>query len=364
MRYRYKHIYIIFAFTLLFLGNCFHTNKDQTNKIQKKCWDDINFNQIEKIFTHSNIKKEYSFNEFLPKLKASRRSDYKIFFFEGQSEKEDDDLIAIVKPLNSKIRFPIFSYNFSRYMGFNFIPPTVKKIINKKLVSIQLFIKNSKTLYSFTKTSGRGYDFISPIEKSNIYIQAFVSGVHVQHHRDVIVDSLCHKIAVIDNSYSQINHIRYGDFPFVGYEMKNKKYDSLTSLKDYQDFPFDKVKSLKTSTDHKTLATKIPILQEEFKRDLIGWILPQAVDDKIYYIEWKGRVWVKDNNFSTAYLYKKFIPTVFSRRTLRRLKTLNKNTLKRLSGNLLNEELISGILHRRNLILQEAMKRKELILED
>ena len=66
----------------------------------------------------------------------------------------------------------------------------------------------------------------------------------------------------------------------------------------------------------------------------------------------------------TVYLYKKFIPTVFSRRTLRRLKTLNKNTLKRLSGNSLNEELILGILYRRNLILQEAMKRKELILED
>ena len=89
---------------------------------------------------------------FYQNLKHQGRSKYKIFFFEGQSEKEDDDLIAIVKPLISKIRFPIFSYNFSRYMGFNFIPPTVKRLVNKKLVSIQLFIKDSKTLRAFTKT--------------------------------------------------------------------------------------------------------------------------------------------------------------------------------------------------------------------
>ena len=142
------------------------------------------------------------------------------------------------------------------------------------------------------KPSGRDYDFISPIKKSNIYIQAFVSGAYDHHYKNIIVDSLCHKIAVIDSSHSQVKHIRYGDFPFFGYEIKNKKYDSLISLKDYQDFPFDKVKSLKTSIDHKILVTKIPIKKEEFKRDLIE-LIPQAVDDKIYYIEWKGRIWVK-----------------------------------------------------------------------
>ncbi len=325
---------------------------------KKECWDDnIDFIKMEEHFVTGKVKKEILFNDYFPEYKKRKREKYKILFYEGKTKKSDDIMVfekaTDIKSLNNSI----FLYNFSKYMELSFIPPSV--LVKKKYdypVLLQLFINQP------VKILGEFEDFknkISLEDKSDLYIFNFIAGKLDVSKWNLLYDPKCNKIISIDNDYREISYIKYGDYPFIAHRIINEKSQSL-SVKDYENFPLDKVTKLTVSQFFNSIVWSSLSYSDKIKRRHAKEIMRKnyLTDDKIYYVKYKGRYWIKDNRIILRYFYKEIggMTKVFSRKTIGKLKSLNREMLKKLSNNILSEDEIVGILYRRDIILKESEK--------
>ena len=128
--------------------------------INLHCWNNINFKEIESLLLSSSIQKSTSIYEYLniPDRKYNLTAPLLLSLENG--------LKAVFKPnrYSDQIKAALMAYQFSQFMGFKFVSPTVTRTINGKNGVVRFFVEETAELqHKFIKN-------LTPLEKSNIYI--------------------------------------------------------------------------------------------------------------------------------------------------------------------------------------------------
>ena len=240
----------------------------------------------------------------------------------------------------------VLAYRFSQFMNWKLVPPTVIRKINGKKGSVQLFIDSMK--FKPKKLTS----FLTSVQKSNIFTHYFVLGDYDGKEDNILLGKSCGNPALIDNdSVMESVFILYGDYPFVRYPIGNFKF-FVSNYKEFEKFPIDKIQSISIE--------KIKILEHFNNLNLYQSYL-NIKPKKFHFVKWKNSYWVKLNFPYYFPVYKDFLPIVFSKKIISKLKMLNENTLISFlkPGFFISNEKVSGILYRRNIILRESIKLKD-----
>lgn len=320
------------------------------NRKKSLCWNDIDFKKTEQLLLTSPVLKKISIEKYLNiKLFPGHSAVFVLFF--------KNDLKGVFKPNreSSQTYSSVMAYRFSQFMEWNLIPPTVIRTIEGEKGSIQLFVDKKK----FDKKS------LSPIQKSNIFIHYFVTGDFDVKENHILLGKNCGKPALIDNDklLSSHTYIPYGDYPFLRYPIKNLRF-ALSNHKEYEQFPIKKVQSVNLSQVNdlsnflkKTFVGLHMINLNLLSKDFSGKY--KSDNDNLYFVKWKNSYWIKYNFLWMYLVYKEFPPSVFSKKTICKLKSLNSDVLNSFLPPppfSISKETISGILYRRDIILKKSKK--------
>ena len=298
---------IFITFTFLFVLFFF---KDKT-----KCWNDIDFQKTEFLLKKLPVKKKEVIKSY-----NDEKPDVSLIYFEN-------NLKAIFKPERELLEqaSALRAYHLSQLLDFNFVPPTVIRTIDGKRGMLRLFVEG---------TSGDQLDSIvlKEKEKNKIYIFYFILGEIDHARKDLVIGNNCRKPALFDSDENMMffSVIRYGDFPYFRYPAIN---NNLTNNIDYRSFPFNEVR--KVSIFDKTQLKKIfKDMEQIYLDDLIHADLKDnnVWENMLYYIKWKNFFWIQLNLKDVSHIYKDFVPTSISKKTIRRLKKLNRNDLNSFSS--------------------------------
>ena len=346
------HPFIYLAMSVSFFGcNSFQAAK------QKKCWNDIDFKKTEKLLRTLPVKNSIPLREHLnlperPFTPYERPAFVLIL---------DKNIKAVFKtrcgelPLNCGSE--LMAYRFSQLMKFKLVPPTVIRTINGKKGTVRLFVDG---------VTGQDYNsvkYLTSEQKSDIYTFYFVLGENDAGEKHIILGRNCKKPALIDNdTMITVRAIfKYGDFPFFSYKIKNLEVLSLDHPKKWHGFPFDKVKFLKFNRPFKesTLKKIFPNMKETFLF-ILKTFHSDTLNNELHFVKWKNAYWIKLNLIDRKHIFKDFLPTVFSQRTI---KQLEKIKVSDLSVPFYNKDIpkwyFSGFIHRKNIILKEAQKLRK-----
>ena len=313
-----------------------------------RCWNDIDFKKTEYQLLTSPILTRISIEEYLKIKQFPGNPEVFILFFKN-------GLKGVLKPNRSdyQMYFSVMAYRFSQFMEWKLIPPTVVRTIKGETGSVQLFIE-SKT---FNK------QHLSPIQKSNIFIHYFVTGNKDAKQKHILIGKNCRMPALIDNETAFLNtYIQYGDYPFIQYPIKNLRF-ALSNIKDYEKFPINKIQSVnlnQVNSGVKFLKKTFVGLSMEDLNDLSRMFFDKYSPQNLYFVKWKNSYWIKFNLYQMHLISKEFLPRVFQKKTICKLKSLNSNVLNSFLPSSapfsLSKETIFSILYRRDIILKEAKK--------
>lgn len=370
----------------------------------KNCWNNINFNQMEEKLLTLPVRLKIPIYEYGTERKWHKRKykhilrgkhDVSILFF-------DNNLKAVFKP-NAPLYMEksVRAYQFSKFMGFHFVPPTVIRTINGERGTVQLFVEgdsfkklskhhtlsfilslseffNLSHLWSHRfKAMAEGkrrpdkYNnifknwAINPDKKSDIYIFYFVSGIIDPALTNILISRSCKLPVLIDNDSAEMTWHQLGDWPFIplpdsyilygSYRVNhlyNKKNFSINNVEDFQTFPLNKVKSVKTYPLLKLKQQLAGMETNDFYK-LKEFAKYMSGNKNIYFVKWKNNYWIK-LKFIDYFIYKN-PPSIFSRKTLNQLEKLNETVLRNLLLEKDREQRL-GWLYRRDVILEEALK--------
>lgn len=326
------------------------SSRTSRTSTQSKCWNDVNFKNVERALLLSPVLKIVSIEEHLNIKLSPFSSDIFILFLKN-------GLKAVFKPnrSNQNLYSAIFSYRFSQFMGWKLVPPTILRTVNGKKGSLQLFVDSDKL----------EINKLTPIQKSNIYIHYFILGEEGKNEH-ILLGKICKKPALIDNDKAILNDsfIKYGDYPFVRFPIKNLEF-SLSSYTDYENFPIENVQSVRlnaaSNASQFLKRTFIGIKPHSFS--FFKWYMNNITnsDGNLLFVKWKNSYWIRTNFLIYSLIYKTFVPSVFSKKSIGKLKLLNEDILHSFLPNFsISESIIFGILYRRNTILKEASKLKDM----
>ena len=289
----------------------------------------------------SPVKKKIPLHEYLNIQRTKHNPKIFILFL-------NNNVKAVFKPgrSSSSMNSALMAYQFSQFMKLKLVPPTVVREINGERGIVQFFVDG---------IDGHKYDFVTyltPVQKSNIYTFYFVLGEYDNPKRNLLFGKNCRKPALIDNEYSlKISFIVFGDYPFIAYKIKGLKL-SLNNPQEFKRFPIDQVRHFKKTVS----PLKLKQIFNNIDHDNLNHIYSYSpFGDDFYYVKWKNSYWLKHNFKDYKYVYKDFVPVIFSKQTISRLKKLNPiNINSFLTSYPIPKEKIFGILYRRDILLKKA----------
>ena len=342
-----------------------------TKKTEDNCWNDIDFEKTEKKLLESSIKSkipfyEYYKNQELDKGREMGEIEESSFFISRKRKHYNkkalfvlfyhNGLKAVFKENNKHKKVPyglhksMTAYDISKFLNLRIVPPTVMRSIDEEWGSVQLFVENIKDY------PPEHLDNLNSVQKSNLYLFLFLTGNIDPSYNNILISKTCLLPVVADNdSLSPSALIQYGKIPFMGFPIDGKY--SVLDRKDYELAPYYKAVPLK-SADFETLKALFPGLSfkhiNKVRRNFIR-------NNNISYFRYKSYYFVK----YPRDIYKHFLPiknySDYSPQTIKKVKLLNEKILKELAIGYLKEDtnFINGVLHRRELFLNEIKKLKE-----
>lgn len=329
-----------------------------------ECWDHINFEKTEEMLLSGPIKKKIPFYEYYKEQKVlegiPEEKIEKWDFFKERKQKHHNKshlfvlfyhngLKAIFK---EKPRFLIgkiiFAYKISRLLDLKIVPPTVPRKIDGEEGIVQLFVEGNRS-------DRANVENLSSIEKSHSYLFIFLTGLVDTNYNNLLISKRCLKPVFVDLDTLQIIHAEFGeDPPFERVAIE---------------WPLLDEKNLTELSFQKPIKSKIPPLENlekvfpGLKEDKILYLketFKRADKNTISYFKYKQAWWVKYSKKRriTRYLLPLSVENLTAK-TLRKLKKLNKKSIKKLlKPYKINQSVINGVFHRRNLILKKIEKRK------
>ena len=313
------------------------------------CWNDIDFEKIENLLLSSDVRKVTSVYEYLNIPDRKYNPTALLLYL-------DKDMKAVFKPNrgSKQIWAPLMAYRFSQFMGFNFVPPTIIRTINGKHGVVRFFVEDTDDM------KWKSLKNLTPLEKSDIYIFYFILGECDANKYNVLFEVESGKPVLVDNeTIMTASFMPYGDYPFRSLQISDLKI-SISSSEEYKRFPLEEVRKLNNYSMNYLKNTFHDMTESEFNNYFIPWIFNRRKylsDGNIYFVRWNNAYWIKKNFTYYTQIYKDFLPTVFSKKTIDRLKQLDYQTLDSfLPDFFIEETIIFGILHRRDVLLREASK--------
>ena len=314
--------------------------------VSVKPWNQMDFKETEQLLLSSEITKTATLYKYLNIQGRRFNPTASLLFF-------DSGLKAVFKPGRSfrNAMSALMAYRFSQFMNFGFVPPTVIRKIDGETGPVRLFIEHTDELqYKFVRN-------LSPAEKSDIYTFYFVLGEHDANKYNVLFETdSCRPVLVDNETCMTTPFIPYGDYPFRSLKIKSKRV-SVSSPEDWQDFPLKEVKELNDYSPACLKKILYDMDEMEFNRYFIPWCIKRHkfLNGCLSFVKWRNAYWVRKNFMYYTQIYKNFLPTIFSKKTMERLKKLNEKTLADfLPDYLIPKAVIFGILHRRGIILKTA----------
>lgn len=318
--------------------------------INLHCWNNIDFKEIESLLLSSSVQKTTSIYEYLniPDRKYNPSAPLLLSLENG--------LKAVFKPNRSsdQIKAALMAYQFSQFMGFKFVSPTVTRTINGKNGVVRFFVEETVELkHKFIKN-------LTHLEKSNIYVFYFVLGECDANKYNVLFEIKSGIPLLVDNETSMTtSFMPYGDYPFLSLKMNNLKI-SISSPEEYKRFPVKEIRKVNSYSMTYLKDIFNDMAKQEFNNYFIPWCLERRAflhDGNMYFIQWNNAYWIRKNFIYYEQIYKNFLPKVFSEKTINKLKNLNHKILDSFLPNFsISKSIIYGILYRRDVLLQEAFR--------
>lgn len=324
---------------------------------KEKCWNDIDFKKVEQLLLISPIKKKISIKSY----NGEKPDVFLLFFKNGMKAifKPERDIMEQASALRG--------YQLSQVLNFKLIPPTVIRTINGERGMVRFFVEG---------IPGDRYNLrdLKSFEKNAIYSFYFILGEIDHAEKDIVIGKNCNRPALFDSDENMMlfSFIQYGDFPFFRYSIPSLPVIDL-NVSDYKQFPFDKVKTVEqiSTIEPKKIQNIFSYMPFDFIEELTDSFDYPVVDDTLYYVRWKNALWIKLNLNDVNYIYKDFIPSFFSKKTIRSLKNLNQSNLNSLSSTIetyfddketkiILKRLIQSnnlILYKKDLLLEQFKKR-------
>ena len=284
----------------------------------------------------------------------------------------NNGLKAVIKLRSSThTHSAVSAYKISKLLNLKIVPPTIMKNINGKPRIIQMFVESVKDKKKYL-------NYLSPIQKSNLYAYIFVAGIVDMWHENILISKNCFKPVLIDTDGMKINLNQYG-VPFHPFTIEIETPHPFLSYEDYRRAPIEKAVKMRYSSfipflDQTILPETLksglgdPKTLLKIKTEYINHSHRWPPDSTISYLKYKDTYWITETErfnhlFVSKYLFPIEKTSDFSRKTLRKLKKLNHSLLKQvLAGDYgKSQTFINGILFRRDLLLGEVekMKKKE-----
>lgn len=356
-----------------------------------KCWNEINFEEKEKILLTSSIEKKipfykYKYQKKLSKQGSEKESIKKDFFRLKESHEENSPVFVLIYHNGLKAIFkekkrwewgktsfsrsfysPVFFYKVSRLFGLKVVPPTVLRKIDGNWGSVQLFVEN------IPKTLSEIKSLLDSRQKSNIYILTFLMGMQDLNNNNILISKNCLRPALIDNDSMKLLLSQYGKYP--PFRRFNRAPDLYLSEKDYENAPFEKSVKLAKPSSRDLLKALEKILSLDEQRDdrriIKRFIMENKESKNVFYFKYKNTYWFSFlQELKWSYFKSVFFPYSFgdfSPKTLKNLKRLSRENLETIYkevygkkdgdyfGNF-GKSLINGIVHRKKLLLKEVEK--------
>ena len=231
--------------------------KHSENNSGNKCWNDIDFKKTERMLLETPIKEkipfyEYYKNQEVLKGKTKEEIEKNSFYVKRKRRHEYSPIFVLfyhnslkavfkTKLYNQKKPYSVYSavsaYNISQVLNLKIVPPTVIRKIDGKEGVVQLFVEN------ISENKEKNLDNLSPIQKSNIYIFFFLTGITDVQYDNVLISTKCLKPVLVDNDGMVLMHAQYGKYP--PFKMLRLKGYPFLDEEDYKNVPFEKAVELK-----------------------------------------------------------------------------------------------------------------------
>ena len=346
-----------------------------------KCWNDINLKKIEKHLKENSIKAKVPFYEYYKEQKLLKgRTEEEVLHSKSYIRKKNlhetrpifvviynNGLKAIAKIKHRyELQSSVSAYRISQVLDLKIVPPTIIREIDGRSAIFQMFVENVH------KDKKDYLDNLNPVQKSDIYIYIFVTGVMDINFGNILISKKCSKPVLVDNDYMAITLDRYGNPP--PFNISVHEPHPFLSQRDYENPPFEEAVELTIPSFIQFLNQKIiPDLQEsglgspnlflQIKKDMDIW--PPIDGSSISWLKYKGTYWVTTTKWYKELLVSRHLLPIekikdFSPKTLKKLRKITYKELKRLLiGNYKDSRtFINGVLYRRDMILKEVEKMR------
>ena len=332
------------------------------------CWNDIDFKTTEKMLLESSIKSkipfyEYYKNQEIAKGKTEKDIIEDSFFLTRKKHHYNKKAIfvlfyhnglkAIFKTNYSENLFDIHkrisAYNISKFLNLKIVPPAVMKNIDGQWGAVELFVENIKDY------PPEYIDNLSPIQKSNLYVYTFITGIIDLSYSNILISKKCFLPVIIDNDESNFVLMEYGKIPYRRFPI-NREY-SVLDKRSFKVAPFEKAVIFKKPS-FEAIEDTFPGLTFKYKNMIRKKLL---LNKSISYFKYKTFYFI---SFPED-LHKHLLPikkySDYSPQTIKRVKLLDERAIKSLAIDNLKESttFVDGILHRRELFLTEIKRLKE-----
>ena len=377
-------LYGFILFSILIISFYFSVSKYPPPLLFKfkreKCWYEYDLKKLENILLKAPIIKKipiYEYEGFSKNLRQIFLETYRadpplILYFNNNlkgifKDRDDFELSHFIS---------VQMYEFSKMLDLKIVPPTVIRHLNSKGKGVfQLFIdeRNSEKEETLLRN-------LNLLEKSNFWLFTFIFSHDDISFTNTVIGKNC-GIALIDNDSALLPfYTPYGEDTFEWNFFFNSKK---MTVQDFRNLSKKKVNSFKYNTvsaaknflmnlDH---SYKNHLFVEHILKDIGKSLEGRDLGQILYFFkDERSNLWIKNNYITDTIDMKDIVPKVFSKKTLRKVELLNRYKLRQSIENTVkkynfdpkflkeNEKFIytsiSGILYRREVLLQEAENLK------
>ena len=184
----------------------------------------------------------------------------------------------------------VSAYKFNQYLGLDLVPPTVRRKIDGKWQTLQFFVNGNPKFMDDSTTIEDIKSVVSKKDFSDMNIFAFVIGQYDNHKSNMLLDQN-NRLTMFDFEVIRIiQHVRYGEFPFV---RRGNWTEEKSDLDHRQDFPFDEASVLQDPSLTELKEIFSPYWSDRLIRSFHGYVqhMPQK---ELNYLRWNGFVWVQN----------------------------------------------------------------------
>lgn len=266
-----------------------------TNVFRKAWFDEIDFSQIEKTLSLSDVVQVVSVKEYL------RSQGKNVTNSNGTSPAFvvtlKDGTKGVFKPLGERntpdvLTAEVAAYKMSELLGLHIVPPTVLRRLGadaKELAGIegsfQYFVETKIDVFSGNKDDSLKHIPKNEWTKANLL--HFVTGQWDRHDGNFLVDNYGRLVVIDNGAMNSVVQWKLGDFPFV------KRGGSAPKSNDPTRFPFENPSVLKNPSEQELKQKLGHILGPRQRQIIIDRLLPLTPDRRLEYVIWKGDFYAK-----------------------------------------------------------------------